>query len=306
MDKKKLWVVCPCFFDVDSFCKTELEARRAVMEKFPDFSLHFVLIDDSAGADPKVADLKTRPDLSILHMPYNLGHQAAIVYALRTLGNEVAENDYLITMDADGEDRPEDTPALLNVLVKNEKNSLQIVLAWRTFRRETMVFKIGYFCFRNVFRLLTGKQIKNGNFAAFRGLFLKEIIFHPHFDQCYSSSFISLPLQIDFVALPRGVRFFGTTKMGYMNLITHGLKMLMPLTERIAIRGVVTSAFLAFLSLLCLLVLIRSSFVAAVFAFFALFSMTLIAGLFALLFATFSQSKATSLRRLREISLPNK
>src|ERR1043166_2981020 len=105
MNPKKLWIVMPCFFDVESFLKTWADTRAAMALRFKDFTLEFILVDDSAGADPAIATVPKVPGLSILQMPYNLGHQAAIVYALRTVGAQVSDEDYLVTMDSDGEDR---------------------------------------------------------------------------------------------------------------------------------------------------------------------------------------------------------
>jgi hypothetical protein len=297
---KKIWIVCPCFFDTPSFLKLREAALKAVEEHLPGSSITFVLADDSAGTDPEVKRLLGEPSLEVVTLPYNMGHQGALVYVLRHLGHQVEKTDYIVTLDSDGEDRPTDIPAMLGAVTEKEDRLSLVALAWRTERREALGFKIGYFFFKLIFRVLTGKIIKNGNFAAYRGWFLKEIIYHPHFDQCYASSFISLPLQIQFVPLPRGVRFFGKSKMGYFGLITHGLKMLMPFTERIATRGVIASAFFAVGSAGALVFFLQMSPLLAILAFFCVFSFSLVAGLFILLFATFSQSKAISLRRQSE------
>jgi len=295
-----LWIVCPCFFDVQSFQKLKSDVIEVLTPFSANWKLMFFLIDDSSGTDSEIKGLKTGANLEVLQTPYTLGHQGALVYGLRKLGTRIAEQDFIVTMDADGEDRPIDLPVLLKSLCDHPNHLSKIALAKRTFRKESRPFKIAYFLFKLAFRTLTGTVILNGNFAAYRGWFLKEIINHPHFDQCYSSSFISLPLQIEFVPLPRGTRFFGHSHMGYFKLVTHGLRMLMPFTEQIAVRGLIASSILIMISVSSSLVLLRISRTAALGSFCLAISLILFSVLCVLLFATFSQSKAGSLRLLRD------
>ena len=80
-----LWVVCPVYFDVDSF----LVLRKHIQEQLIHFdgaggrSLRIVAIDDSGGQDTEMSALEALPDVTVLATPFNLGHQAALVYALR-------------------------------------------------------------------------------------------------------------------------------------------------------------------------------------------------------------------------------
>lgn len=295
MSEAKLWVVSPCFFDAGPFRRLHGEAREALGPLGLEAS--FVLIDDSAGQDPEAHELASLGDVKVVPLPYNMGHQAALVYALRLLAPTIAAEDLVVTMDSDGEDRPEDLPALLRPLLAEAGNLNKIAIARRTRRSESLAFKVLYFGFKLLFRLLAGTIVRNGNFIAFRGWFLKELIRHPHFDQCYASTFVSLPLQAEFVPLPRGPRYSGTSKMGYMGLVTHGVRMLMPFSERIAVRGLagsfllLTSTSLVFLGSL----LLRFPLAGLLAAFGVLLS-SLALGLFALLFATFSQTKARALR----------
>ena len=161
-------------------------------------------------------------------------------------------------------------------------------------------FKVFYLGFRLLFRAATGTVIRNGNFAAFGGWLLQEVIHHPHFDQCYSSSFISLPLPVAGVPLARGKRYAGRSRMGYMGLFTHGVRMLMPFSERIATRGIVASGALTGAGLAWLAAAAWLGASIALPAFVVLYA-TLCLGISLVLFATFSQSKARSLRGLTPI-----
>jgi hypothetical protein len=295
----RIWIVCPCYFDTMSFARVREEATMVLRSVTPDAELRFVLVDDSAGQDPAVAVIAAFPDVQIVTPPYNLGHQGALVFALRGLGRTLDEHDFVVTMDADGEDRPADLGQLLAPLLANRDNLHKVSLAHRTHRAESAIFKVLYSAFKLVFFALTGTVIRSGNFVAYRGWLLKQVIYHPHFDHCYASSFVSLPMQTELVPLARGHRYGGQSRMGYMGLFTHGIRMLMPFSERVATRGILASTVLLGASLVILLIALASRWDPR-WALFGVFYATLTLGIFVLLFATFSQSKARSLRGLKD------
>ena len=248
-----LTIVTPCFFDVKSFRQLREQALVALAPHLAQLDrVQFLLLDDSAGTDPEVAGLPA--DVKVLTCPFNLGHQSALVYGLRAMAQDLSDGDLVVTMDSDGEDRPGDIPAMLIPLLKNDR--AQIVLAERTRREEGLIFKFFYTCFKAFFGVLTGTIIKNGNFVALRAETLKKIIFHPHFNFVYSSSFISLPLALDRVLLPRGRRFYGESKMGGLGLFTHGLRMLLPFASRISVKFLLIFSLLFSFNIFWLLALL--------------------------------------------------
>jgi hypothetical protein len=197
-----------------------------------------------------VAGLASLPGLTVVTPPFNLGHQRAIVFGLRRLAAEVDEADLVVTLDADGEDRPEDVLRLLAPVREGRRGEKTVALALRTHRRETLPFKVLYFLFRVLFRTLTGTLIRTGNYAAYRGWLARQVVFHPHFDLCYSSSLLSLSLPVVLVPCERGRRYAGESHMGYFRLLVHGLRMLMPFLDRIAVRALVACAATLTLGLL--------------------------------------------------------
>lgn len=305
-----IWILCPVYLDGPSFLEVRARARASVatIERLRDLPLRFVAIDDTGGHDSEVGRLREHADVRVIAPPFNLGHQRAIVYGLRSLASEIAAGDFVVTMDSDGEDRPEDLPALVAPLLAEPDDLRRVAVAQRTRRSETALFRILYFFFRILFRALTGLVIRSGNFAAYRGWLVHNTIFHPHFDLCYSSSFISLNLAVDLVPLARGERYHGRSRMGLARLLTHGVSMLMPFTERIAVRALVLAASGLGLAAAALATLAAASFVRGValprdwwlsaivlllFSFIAL-------GNFLLLFAAFVQSRGSLLRGLEK------
>jgi len=286
-----IWVVSPMLHDTESYRRLRQEVIAATAATFG--PVRFLVVDDSAGTDADVTSLAPFDDVQVLTPPFNLGHQRAIVHGLRYLAPTVADDDVVITMDSDGEDQPADVPRLLAAMTQT---GAALVLAERTKRSEPLLFRVLYVMFRVFFRLIAGITVLSGNFAAQRGDSLKATVNHPSFDLCYSSTLLALRRPTTTVPCARGKRFAGKSRMNTSSLIAHGIRMLLPFSERIAARMLVIAAttFLAFATLLALTI----AGVVAGGAGSVGFALTLTAGLtfatsfigFLVLFAGFSQA----------------
>lgn len=302
-----LWVISPVYLDVVSYLRLREDLQREATE-LAIAEVRFVVIDDSAGRDLEIGRLRLLGDVIVLEPPFNLGHQRAIVFGARIMADEMRAMDLVVTLDADGEDRPEDLPRLLTPLFAAADDAHQVTLALRTRRRESALFKAFYLAFRLFFRILTGKSVRTGNYAAFRGWTAQQAMRHPHFDLCYSSTFVALGLATKLVPCERGTRYAGRSRMGVSGLIMHGLRMLMPFTDRIALRALLTFSLTMALSVALSLVVIAVRLFSdaaipgwATFTLLGLLVLSLVAvGNFVVLFAVFSQSRGISLANLEQ------
>jgi polyisoprenyl-phosphate glycosyltransferase len=303
-----VWLITPVYRDVQSF----LVLRRNLLESLngsEPSSARFVVIDDTAGQDPEIDLLRGLDDVSVLQPPFNLGHQRAIVYALRKSLPAIGDDDLVVTLDADGEDRPSDLPRLLAPLRGEPHPPQKVALALRTKRRESLGFKLMYQLFRLLFRALTGTTVRSGNFAAMPGSVARRALRHPTFDLSYSSAILALDVPVEHVPCERGERYEGQSKMTFGRLGMHGLRMLMPFTDRIAIRALGVFVFFLVLGVLMALVvlgarLFTESAIPAWAGFTALASLivSLVAlGNFVTLFVLFSQTRAVSLANIEDI-----
>jgi polyisoprenyl-phosphate glycosyltransferase len=304
----RIWFFIPVYLDVESF----LQLRARILERLASsvvagaFEARMVVIDDSGGSDPQIEKIASLADVQVLTTPFNLGHQRAIVFGLRRTEPEIRTEDIVVTMDGDGEDRPEDLPQLLAALLAPPASTRRVVLASRTTRTVTLAFRTLYLFFTVLFRALTGLVIRTGNYAAYRGWVVNQVLFHPHFDLCYSASLISLNLDVHFVPCPRGTRYAGHSRMSYLKLIRHGISMLMPFLDRIAVRAlVIFSTMFGLGALLSLLVFVSMVVSRTAFpwwttaAIIAVLSLSLISlGNFLVLFATYAQSQSFALSSL--------
>src|SRR5947209_2915853 len=120
-----------------------------------------VLIVDDASSEPLPESWPRRKfsaieSISILHLRTNLGHQRAIALGLYH-AYEFTSATSIVVMDADGEDRAADIPALLEEL---ERSGPEIaVFAARTKRMESAAFQFFYRCYRVLHWALTGVEV---------------------------------------------------------------------------------------------------------------------------------------------------
>jgi polyisoprenyl-phosphate glycosyltransferase len=303
------WLVTPVYHDVQSFLILRERLLTAVGGAGAE-PARFVVIDDSAGQDPEVELLRDLGDVTVLQPPFNLGHQRAIVYAMRKALPAIGDDDLIVTLDGDGEDRPDDLARLLAPLRGGHHPAQKVVLALRTKRRESLGFKVMYRLFRLLFRALTGTTVRSGNFAAMPGSVARKALRHPTFDLSYSSAILALDVPIEYVPCERGERYEGRSKMTFGKLGMHGLRMLMPFTDRIAIRALGVFVFFLVLGVLLALTVLAirvltDSVVPGWASFTALGSLivSLVAlGNFVTLFVLFSQTRAVSLANIEDMT----
>ena len=94
-------------------------------------------------------------------MKKNRGHARCNAAGLKFL-TEKENFDYVILMDGDGEDRPEELTLLFN---KSKENPLKTITANRIKRSEGLFFKFLYQCHKILTYVFTGKLIKFGNYS---------------------------------------------------------------------------------------------------------------------------------------------
>jgi glycosyltransferase involved in cell wall biosynthesis len=282
--------------------------RCSRAKKLSSYEVQFVVVDDTAGYDNDVDQLKSFSDVRVITPPFNLGHQRALVFGLRLILPEVREPDVIITMDADGEDRPEDLPRMIGMLVSKPDERGMLCVARRTKRSESLRFRILYFFFRAMFHTLTGTVVRSGNFAAYRGWLARRMLTHPYFDLCYSSTLVSLDMTVTTVPCARGTRYAGRSHMNMLRLFMHGVRMLMPFMDRIAVRALTAFSAMFGLGIIASLVVVGIRLFTndsipgwATATLVGLLILSFVAlGNFVVLFAVFSHSRGLSLANLEE------
>ena len=163
----------------------------------------------------------------------NRGHARCIATGLKYI-HEKQDYDYIIPMDGDGEDRPEEIIEFTNQ-IKNFTN--KPIVGKRVKRTEKLVFKICYELHKLLTFTFTGKSIKFGNFTCLPKSTVEKMINEKATWNSFSGSLTKL--EKDLIEIPsiRGERYFGPSKMSFFNLIKHSLSIISVFRRTVLIRS---------------------------------------------------------------------
>lgn len=121
----KISVVIPVFNEEENVADLHREIKE-VFEKH-EYEYEIIMVDDGSG-DKTVEKMKTLTPVKVVVLRKNFGQTAAM-----DAGIKQAKHPYIVTMDGDRQNDPEDIPRLIEHL---EKNNLDVVSGWRKNRRD--------------------------------------------------------------------------------------------------------------------------------------------------------------------------
>ena len=163
----------------------------------------------------------------------NKGHARCIASGLKYIF-EKKEFDYVIPMDGDGEDRPEE---IKNFIHLAEQSNDQSIVGERTKRSESMFFKICYLAHKIITFAFTGKSIRFGNFTCLSKSTIEKMLKEKATWNSFSGSLKKI--EKDLLSIPsiRGTRYFGPSKMSFFNLLKHSLSIISVFRKTVLIRS---------------------------------------------------------------------
>lgn len=235
-----LYLITPVFNDSESLTCL-LQDLQAVNEEHG--PLHVVIVEDGSLTKPVTEQmLENLPyKVQLITLIRNIGHQRAIAVGLSHVAN-CTDVDRIIIMDGDGEDRPEDIGNLLSAL---DNKQIDVVVAQRRKRQESLTFKTFYRLYKGVFRLLTGQFIKFGNFCAMTPKAAKRLAHMDELWMHFPATVIKSGLARNNQKVDRGKRYAGRSKMNLVSLITHGLSSVAVFSEGVLTRIILFCAAIA-------------------------------------------------------------
>lgn len=234
-----LIVVMPVYEDVEA-------SSQLFKELFANFGndIFVVAVDDGSVKQPlKIENIsKAQVDGVVLKLRRNVGHQRAIAIGLGYVSEHMHNNQHVVVMDSDGEDLPS---TISDLLGKLESSEVDVVVAKRKSRVETLRFKIFYAVYKRFFNLMTGRQISFGNFMALKSTAIKRLVSMQELSIHVAAAVIASKLRTNVMALDRGPRYAGQSKMNFVGLALHGFKALMVFAEDVLVRVGIACAAIA-------------------------------------------------------------
>ena len=241
----KIKLLIPIYNDWQSVFKL-LENIDTVVKDLNDEISAIIVNDASAEERPEFHfSLNNLKSINVINMKENRGHTRCIAAGLKYI-NDKEDYDYVIPMDGDGEDRPEE----VKLLIEEAKNYPdRVITANRVKRSEGLVFKIGYQIHKYLTYIFTGQNIKFGNFTCLTKSTVNKMIKDATTWSSFSGSLANLAKDRKSISSIRGVRYFGPSKMSYINLLKHSLSIISVFRKTVLVRSIIFLAVYLFLML---------------------------------------------------------
>jgi hypothetical protein len=233
-NRRKIAVVMPVFDDWEAFA--ELLAQLGAHAELAKNDVYVFAIDDGssevADSAALIAHKGLLSDVRVIRLACNLGHQRAIAVGM-VAASKTNELDSVVVMDSDGEDRPD---AVAKLIAAWTKQPDKIVVARRGRRSETLVFKIFYSIYKQIFRIMTGRAITFGNFCLVPRQALKALVHNPAIWNNLSAAIIRSRIPYTEIQIDRAPRLAGTSRMSFASLTVHGLSAISVYTDVVLVR----------------------------------------------------------------------
>lgn len=184
--------------------------------------------------------------LRLLTLRRNVGHQRAIAIGLSFI-EATLPCRAVIVMDGDGEDAPSDVPRLVSRMTDDGDRA--VVFAERTRRSENLVFRIGYFLYRQIHLALTGIKVRVGNFSVVPRAQLRRLVVVSDLWNHFAAAIFRAKIPFVMVPCQRARRLSGYPKMNLVSLVGHGLSAMSVFGDRIGTRMLIASSLLVGASL---------------------------------------------------------
>ena len=249
MLEPRVIVVTPILDDWDAFQRLVGALNTELAGETGRFEL--IAVDDGSNSPFDIRGLALPPGgairaVTMVRLALNLGHQRAIAVGL-TEAAARDEVDAVLVMDGDGEDRPEDIPALL---AQHRAAPGAVIFARRARRSEGPLFKAGVFAYRLLFRILARQSVDFGNFSLLPITAVQRLIHMAELWNNLPATVMRSRLPYRLVATRRGQRYAGQSKMNWIALVIHGLSAMSVYSDVIFVRLLFAAAALAVLALI--------------------------------------------------------
>ncbi len=237
---KTLAVILPLFNDWQS-AATVVKALKSEFDRESWAVKAQIFVVDDGSTERAASDEQSafsESNVTLISLTGNLGHQRAAVAGIRYAIK--GDPDYILVMDADGEDRPD---AIAHLIYRARKYPEEVVVAKRGARFEPLSFRMLYGAHKLLFRLLVGERLDFGNFVLLPISAARRIAQMPEASSHLAAGILKSRLPIQRVLTDRGTRHFGASKMNMERLLSHSFSSLSIFTERIMVRLLVFSFF---------------------------------------------------------------
>ena len=231
----KVKILIPIYNDWNSAKRLVDNIDKVINDIDCDFSI-IIVNDASTQKKPENCfNFKNLKSIKIINMLENRGHGRCNAAGLKYI-YENEDFDYVLPMDGDGEDRPEE---IIQFVEKIKTDPEIPVVGERIKRSESNLFKFCYVVHKILTFIFTGKLIKFGHFSCIPKSIVKEMVNEKATWNCYSASLVKITKEKrNSIPSIRGKRYFDLSKMSFYNLIIHSFSIISVFKYNVLIRSV--------------------------------------------------------------------
>ena len=230
---KKTKILIPIYNDWQSVYKLLENIDRDLNRWDADIA---VIIINDASTEKKMENsfiFKNLSSIKIINMKKNKGHTRCIAAGLKYI-NEKEDFDFVIPMDGDGEDRPEELGPLL---CKAYENPNIAITGNRVKRSEGFFFKFCYLFHKYLTYIFTGQSIKFGNYSCLPKNIVVKMVNEPATWSSFSGALSKVSNVRFSIPSIRGSRYFGPSQMNFIDLLKHSLSIIAVFKKVLLIRS---------------------------------------------------------------------
>ena len=209
---KKIKILIPVYNDWKSVFKLIENINSEVSKLEGEFSVIIVNDGSTEGRSEFSPNLSNLKSIQAINMKENKGHARCNAAGLKYI-NEKEDFDYVIPMDGDGEDRPEELSLLIKK-IKEYPNT--VVTANRVKRSEGFLFKLCYSVHKYLTLVFTGQTIKYGNYTCLPKSAVNSMVNEPATWSSFSGALAKTVKDTKSIPSERGTRYFGPSKMSLL------------------------------------------------------------------------------------------
>ena len=197
--------------------------------------ISIVVINDASSQQiiDSYPNIENISSLEIINMKLNRGHTRCIASGLKYIF-EKKEFDFVIPMDGDGEDRPEE---IKNFIQLSKEAGDKSIIGERVKRSEGLFFQICYQFHKFLTLVFTGHSIKFGNFTCLSKSTIEKMLNEKATWNSFSGSLKKIEKNLISMPSSRGQRYFGPSKMSFFNLLKHSLSIISVFRKTVLIRS---------------------------------------------------------------------
>ena len=235
----KVIILIPIYNDRESLFKLIEDINEEVKDLNSEISI--IVINDASSQQilDEYQNIQNIHSFEIVNMKENRGHTRCIASGLKYI-YEKKEFDYVIPMDGDGEDRPEEIKHFVQLA---EQSSDQSIVGERVKRSESLLFKLCYQFHKFLTLAFTGQSIKFGNFTCLSKSTIEKMLKEKSTWNSFSGSLKKIEKNLLSIPSIRGTRYFGPSKMSFFNLLKHSLSIISVFRKTVLIRSALFIVF---------------------------------------------------------------